>query len=64
MIYTLYCLPLVSNSFQKGLVESMIIDREFSNVEEENNKKFRKRHHRFDEDYYKTRFVKWIATFE
>ena len=33
----------------------MNIDREFSNIEEENNKKFRKRHHTFDEDYYKTR---------
>jgi hypothetical protein len=36
----------------------MIMDREFSNVEEENNKRFRKGHHTFDEDYYKPRFEK------
>jgi hypothetical protein len=36
----------------------MIIDREFSNVENESNKEFRKRYHTFDEDYYKTRFGK------
>jgi len=34
----------------------MIKDREFSNVENLRNKKWRKRHHAFDEDYYKTRF--------
>jgi hypothetical protein len=36
----------------------MIMDREFSNVEKESDKKFRKQHHTFDEDYYKTRFEK------
>lgn len=36
----------------------MIKDREFSRIENENNKKFRKRHHTLDEDYYKTRFEK------
>jgi hypothetical protein len=34
----------------------MTMDREFSNVEAGSNKIFRKRHHTFDEDYYKTRF--------
>jgi hypothetical protein len=36
----------------------MNMGREFSNVEEENNKKFRKRNHTSDEEYYKTRFEK------
>jgi hypothetical protein len=36
----------------------MIMDREFSNVENESNKYFRKRYHTVDEDYYKTRFEK------
>jgi hypothetical protein len=36
----------------------MIIDREFSKIENEGNKNFRNRHHTFDEDYYKTRFEK------
>jgi len=39
-------------------VKLMTTDREFSDVEEESNKNFRKRHHAFDEDYYKTRFGK------
>jgi len=33
----------------------MNMDREFSNVEKERNKKCRKRHPSFDEDYHKTR---------
>ncbi len=36
----------------------MIIDREFSNFENQGNRKFRKRHHSFDDDYYKARFEK------
>jgi len=36
----------------------MIIDREFSTIENESNNKFQKRHRTFDEDYYKTRFEK------
>ena len=36
----------------------MIIDREFATIENESNKNFRKRHHTFDEDYYKARFEK------
>lgn len=36
----------------------MIMDREFSNVENESNRNFRKRYHTFNEDYYKTRFEK------
>ncbi len=36
----------------------MTAEREFSNVEEESNRKLRKRHHTNDEDYYKTRFEK------
>jgi hypothetical protein len=34
----------------------MIMDREFSNDEIESNRNFRKRHHTFNEDYYKARF--------
>jgi hypothetical protein len=36
----------------------MIMDREFSNVEKESNRNFRKRYHTSNEDYYTTRFEK------
>lgn len=58
MIYTLYCLPLLSDYFQKGLVKSMIIEREFSKIENETDRNFRKRHRLYGEDYYKARFEK------
>jgi len=36
----------------------MNIDREFSTIENESKKGFRKPHHTFDEDYYKAKFEK------
>jgi len=36
----------------------MNMDREFSNVEKDSNKKLQKRHHTSDEEHYKTRFEK------
>jgi hypothetical protein len=56
IIYTTYCLLVSSDKLRKGLVDTMILEREHTHFEPEANWRNRKRFQTADSDYYRTRF--------
>ena len=59
MIYSTYCIPLLSNKFRKGQVKPMNIDREFTVFENDMDWKKRKRLQSLEaDDFRRARFTR------